>query len=79
MEHEEKIKYLKIAAGMVGFNFREVDLDKLVSVYDGVLDKKGKYTVKDAVDVMFEVDKREEVREKQRLLDKVSEKVGEKK
>lgn len=67
MDHKEKINYLRIAAGMVGFNFKEVDLDKLASVYDGVLKKKGKYTVEDAVHDIFEADKREEEREKERI------------
>jgi cystathionine beta-lyase family protein involved in aluminum resistance len=40
MTHEEKVNYMKIAAGMVGYGFDKKGLDMLVSIYDLVLEKK---------------------------------------
>ena len=41
MTHEEKVNYMKIAAGIVGYGFDKKKLDMLVSMYDLVLEKKG--------------------------------------
>ena len=58
MTHEEKIGYMRIAAGMACFGFKNEDLDMLVSLYDLVLDKKGKTSVEDVVEVQIEVKER---------------------
>ena len=58
MTHEQKIQYMRMAAGIVGFNFREQDLDLLVSTYDLILKKKGKTTVSDATEVKYAVAER---------------------
>lgn len=39
MTLEEKIKYFTIAAAIVGFNFKDKDIDLLVNTYDLILVK----------------------------------------
>lgn len=75
MEHEEKINYMRIAAGIAGFGINNEHLDLLVSLYELVLKKKGKGNIDDVVDIEYEVKKRHELKKTQELLDKVSEKV----
>lgn len=75
MTHEEKINYMRIAAGVAGFGIKNEHLDLLVSIYELILEKRGKGNINDIVDVEGEVKKRAEVKHRQELLDKVSEKV----
>ncbi len=49
MTHEEKLKYMKIAAGIVGYGFDEKGLDMLVSLYDLVTKHEGDTDVKQIV------------------------------
>lgn len=75
MTHEEKINYMRIAAGIACFGFKEEQLDLLVSLYDLVQEKEGETNVHDVVKVEFEVKKRKEERIKSEMLDEVSEKI----
>lgn len=59
MTHKEKINYMKIAAGIVGYGFDEKGLDMLVSMYDLVLEKQGQTDLKQIVKVQYEVEERE--------------------
>lgn len=59
MTHEEKINYMKIAAGIVGYGFDKKGLDMLVSLYDLVTKHEGDTDVKQIVKVQTEVEKRE--------------------
>jgi hypothetical protein len=70
MTHEEKINYMRIAAGMACFGFTNDQLDLLVSLYDTVTEKKGKTAISDIVDVEFAVKTRKEERERKELLEK---------
>lgn len=72
MEHSVKINYMRIAAGLCGFTIPQSDMDLLVSVYELVLKKKGETSVKDVVKIECDVKKRCDIKNKQRLLDKVS-------
>jgi hypothetical protein len=74
MTHEEKINYMRIAAGICSFGFRNDQLDLLVSLYELILKKKGKSNVEDALNVEHEVKNRADTKAKQDLLDKVSDK-----
>lgn len=38
MEHEQKVNYMRIAAGIVGYGFDNKGLDMLVSLYELVID-----------------------------------------
>jgi hypothetical protein len=75
MTHEEKINYMRIAAGIAGFGIKNEHLDLLVSVYELILEKKGKSDIEDVVKIESEVKHRADVKARSELLDKVSEKV----
>ena len=76
MTHEQKINYMRIALGVCGYGIdSEKNLDILVSTYELVLKKEGKTSVEDALEIKHEVENRANVKERQKLLDKVSEKV----
>jgi hypothetical protein len=77
MTHEEKINYMRIAAGITGFGLRDEHLDLLVSLYELVVKREGKTSLSDVVDIEREVKKRADIKARQDALDKVSEKVGE--
>ena len=72
MTYEEKINYMKIATGIVGFGFEKKGLDMLISIYDLVLENKGKTDLHSIVKIECLV----EEREKERI---VSKKIAEKK
>jgi hypothetical protein len=76
MTHEEKINYMKIAAGIVGYGFDSKGLDMLVSLYELVIEMKGDADLKTISQVQAEVKKRDDIKSRSELLDKVSEKVG---
>lgn len=58
MTHEEKISYMKVAAGIIGYNFEKQGLDMLVSIYDKILEKKGETDLKDLVDIQLNVERK---------------------
>ena len=62
MEHKEKINYMRIAAGIVGYGFDEKGLDMLISMYDLVLEKEGQTDLNSIVKIRCEVEEREEER-----------------
>jgi hypothetical protein len=67
---------MRIAAGMASLYFNNDQLDLLVSLYDTVIEKEGKTSVSDIVDVEFAVKTRKEERERKELSEKAR-KVGE--
>jgi len=58
MTHEEKIKYMKVATGIVGYNFNPQTLDLFVSIYDLVIEKQGETDLKSVCKVEAEVNER---------------------
>ena len=62
MTHEEKINYMKIAAGIVGYGIETKGLDMLVSIYDLVIEKQGDTDLHSIVKVEVEVNEREKER-----------------
>lgn len=76
MTHEEKINYMKIAAGIVGYGFDTKGLDMLVSLYELVIEKQGETDLKNVCQVEADVKKRADIKSRSELLDKVPEKVG---
>jgi hypothetical protein len=62
MTHEEKINYMKIAAGIVGYGFETKGLDMLVSIYDLVIEKQGDADLRSIVKVEVEVKERDKER-----------------
>ena len=79
LTHEEKIKFMQMAAGICSFGILEKDLDKLVSLYEEIVIKQDQFSVKDAARIIVGVDEREKQRKIQKALDQVSEKVEDKK
>lgn len=75
MTHEEKINYMRIAAGIVGYTFDPKGLDMMVSLYDLVLEKQGETDLKMICEVEADVKNRDNIKRKKELLDKVSDKV----
>lgn len=63
MTQEEKLKYMDMAGGIVGFKLQEKDLDMLVNTYELILKKKGKTDIHDLVSLRLEVNKREDERQ----------------
>lgn len=75
MTHEEKINYMKIAAGMVGYAFEPKGLDLLVSLYELVIEKQGETDLKAVCKIETDVKKRADIKSRGELLDKVSKKI----
>jgi hypothetical protein len=66
MTHEQKINYMRIAAGIAGFSIANEHLDLLVSIYDKVTEKEGKTDLHDIVNVEHEVQEREKERKRKK-------------
>lgn len=62
MDHTEKLTYMKAATNIVGFAFKESDLDLLVSTYEVVIAKEGDTNLHDLAKVKAEVQQRERER-----------------
>ena len=75
MTHEEKINYMKIACGVVGYAFDPKGLDLLVSLYELVIEKQGNSDLNDISRVEVEVKQRADAKSKSEMLDKISDKV----
>jgi hypothetical protein len=75
MTQEEKIEYMRLAAGMCNFGIDHKNLDLLVSLYELIIEKKGDATMRDAHHVEDEVKKRADLKARTDLLDQVSKKV----
>lgn len=58
MTHDEKINYMRIAAGIAGFGLKTEHLDLLVCVYELVLRKKGKANIEDVIEIERDIMKR---------------------
>lgn len=74
MTHEEKISYMKVAAGICGFGFRYDQIDLLVSLYELVIEKGGDADLRSCTRIESEVKARADKKHREDLLDKVSEK-----
>ena len=70
MKQEEKINYMRIAAGIAGFSIRNEHLDLLVSLYELTMEKKGKTHLDEIVKVELEVKKRADIKAKQDIIEK---------
>lgn len=76
MTHDQKINYMRIAAGICGYGFTNKQLDLLVSIYDLVTEKQDETSLKDVVKAECDVKQRDDVKSRQELLDKVSTKTS---
>lgn len=55
MNHEEKVKYMRLALGMQGIGVNEEMSDRLVTTFEAIQKKGGDFSVSDAVDIEFSV------------------------
>jgi hypothetical protein len=62
MTQEEKINYMRLATGIVGFRFNPKDLDMFVSIYDLVIQNKGETDMKSICKIQADVEARYEVK-----------------
>ena len=67
MTHEQKINYMRLAMGLAQFGFTNEQLDLLVSMYELVIEKKGKTDLNSMTDIVFECKKRETDRVKVKI------------
>lgn len=58
MTHAEKINYMRVAAGIIGYSFEKQGLDMLVSIYDKILEKEGETDLQDLVDIQISVERK---------------------
>ena len=70
MTHDEKINYMRIATGIVGYGFDNKGLDMLVSLYELVIENKGETDLKTICKIEAEVNKRADIKSRSELLDK---------
>ncbi|MFA5715584.1 MAG: hypothetical protein WC998_07580 [Candidatus Paceibacterota bacterium] len=58
MTQKEKISYMRIALSLIHIGLKDVDVDKLITIYEAVNEKKGSLTIKDIVEIELRVEKR---------------------
>ena len=58
MTHGQKLEYMNLAGGIVGFRFSDKDLDMLVSTYELILEKQGRTDISDLCKVKADVNDR---------------------
>ena len=75
MTHEEKINYMRIAAGVCRFGIDNEQLDLLVSIYEKILEKQGETDMKDLAKIQVEVKKRSDIKRRSELLDNFAPKI----
>jgi hypothetical protein len=76
MTHQEKINYMRIAAGICGFGFNNQQLDLLVSLYELTIEKEEKTDLMSIAKIEQECKERANTKHKQNLLDKISDKTS---
>lgn len=67
MTKEEKINYFRIATGIVGFGFTHQQMDLIISLYEMILEKKGKGSLDNILAVEYQV----RIREEERAIEKL--------
>lgn len=75
MTHEDKIKYLRIVTGIANFGFTNEQLDLLIRLYEHIIENQGDANIRDISAIEVAVTKRENERQLQIALDKISKKV----
>jgi hypothetical protein len=76
MTHEQKINYMRIACGIVGYGFEMKGLDMLVSIYELVITEQGKADLDTICKIEAAAKERADIKSRSELLDKVSKKLG---
>jgi hypothetical protein len=55
MTQEQKINYMRIAADLCQFHFKEEHMDLLISLYELVLEKKGNADMRDVAKIQAKI------------------------
>ena len=58
MTQEEKINYLRIALNLQNIGCDKEIADRIIETYEVILKKGGKFSVSDAVDIQYKLDKK---------------------
>lgn len=58
MSREEKINFLRIALGLQKIGVNNEMADRIIETYEKVLELKGKFSISDAVEIEFEMDRK---------------------
>ena len=61
MTHEQKLEYMNLAGGIVGFRFADKELDMLVTTYDLIIEKQGRTDIADLCKVRADVNDRHKI------------------
>jgi hypothetical protein len=75
MTHDEKITYMRIATNVCRFGFEDKHVDLLVCLYEELIKKGGDMSFMDSARIEDEVKKRDDIKQRTRILDKVSEQI----
>ena len=59
MTHDQKVNYMKIAAGVCGYAFSIAGLDLLISLYDAVIEKEGATDLRTISNIEIDVKNRD--------------------
>ena len=58
MTLKEKVTYMRIAFALIHIGLKDIDVEKIVLLYEAVLEKKGSMTIKDVANIETEVEER---------------------
>jgi hypothetical protein len=58
MTRDEQINYLRIALGLQKIGVNNETADRIIETYEKVLKLKGKFSIKDAVEIEMKMDKK---------------------
>lgn len=76
MTHEEKVNYFRIGCNLCRYGFTNEQADLLLSIYEAILEHKGSMDLAHLTQIEIDSVSRERVRGTQKMLDKVSLRVG---
>ena len=63
MTHKQKIAYMRVALSIMNIGLREIDVDKIVTIYESVVETEGNLNIRDIVKIDQEVKKQYEKKE----------------
>jgi len=58
MTLKEKVTYMGISFALIHIGLKDIDVEKIVLLYEAVLEKKGSMTIKDVANIETEVEER---------------------
>jgi glutamate 5-kinase len=62
MKRATKVNYLRIGLNLAGIGVSDQTAEKIALIYEGILQKEGKFSIKDAVGIQCKVDKKYQVK-----------------